>query len=102
MPASKFIKHSEQKPSLHEELDDEIQELDDPATAQVSAVNTVLTDRMAAASDLRFRLLYSAASAEARRGEAALLAFFNDKRRTKEEKDELRKIKDELVALYPK
>jgi hypothetical protein len=103
MPARKFIKHSEQKqPSLHEELDDEIEELDDPATAQVSAVNTVLTDRMAAASDLRFRLLYSAASAEARRGEAALLAFFNDKRRTKEEKEELRKIKEELVALYPK
>jgi hypothetical protein len=100
MPASKFIKHSEQKPSLHEELEDDIADFDDPATTPASAVNTVLTDRMAAASDLRFRLLYSAASEAARRGDAALQAFF--KTRTKEEKDELRKIKDELVALYPK
>jgi hypothetical protein len=90
MPASKFIKRSEQKPSLHEELDDEIAENDDDRAA------------LAGSADLRFRLLYSAASAEARRGEAALLAFFNDKRRTKEEKEELRKIKEELVALYPK
>jgi hypothetical protein len=89
------------KPTPYEELDDEIAELEDTAsTAQASAVNTDLTDRMAAASDLKFRLLYSAASEAARRGEAALQAFF--KTRTKEEKEELRKIKDELVALYPK
>jgi hypothetical protein len=71
-------------------LDDEIAENDDDRAA------------LAGSADLRFRLLYSAASEAARRGEAALLAFFNDKRRTKDEKDELRKIKDELVALYPK
>jgi hypothetical protein len=89
------------KPTPYEELDDEIAELEDTAsTAQASAVNTDLTDRMAAASDLKFRLLYSAASEAARRGDAALQAFF--KTRTKEEKEELRKIKDELVALYPK
>jgi hypothetical protein len=100
-PTRKFIKHSEQtpKPSPYEELI-EITELDDPPTSRDSAVNTNLTDRMAAASDLRFRLLYSAAAEAARRGDAALQAFF--KTRTKEEKEELRKIKDELVALYPK
>jgi hypothetical protein len=103
------VKPGPPKRPPYEELDDGIAELDDPATAQASAVNSDLTDRMAAAStagqmaeasDLRFRLLYSAASEAARRGDAALQAFF--KTRAKEEKEELRKIKDELVALYPK
>jgi hypothetical protein len=76
------------QPSPYEELDDE--------TAEDAAVSAVLAD----SADLRFRLLYSAASEAARRGDAALQAFF--KTRTKEEKEELRKIKDELVALYPK
>jgi hypothetical protein len=77
------------KPSLHEELDDEIAEFDDSPPSQT-----------AGAADLKLRLLYSAAREEAKRGEAAMDRFF--KSRTKEEKEELRKIKDELVALYPK
>jgi phage recombination protein Bet len=96
--------HSDQKPkpSLYEELDDEIPDFDNPAAVAASADHAapVLPDRMAATADLKFRLLYSAASEAARRGDAALQAFF--KTRTTEEKAELRKIKDELVALYPK
>jgi hypothetical protein len=89
------------KQSLAEEMNDEIPDFDDPASDAGQAAPASLSPKPpAGAADLKLRLLYSAAREEAKRGEAAMDTFF--KSRSKEEKEELRKIKAELVALYPK
>lgn len=92
---------------LAQEMDDEIPDF---AAASAEGAADVAPSVAAAPSPatggaitpLGLQLLYSAAREEAKKGDAALQAFFRHKDRTPEQKAELRKIKAELVALYPK
>ena len=97
--ANEAQKVKPQKIPLKQQMNDEIPDFADAASS-VEGAAAVAPSPATGGADLKLQLLYSVARAEAMKGEAAINAWF--KTRSREEKEELRKIKTELVALYPK